>query len=130
MGICDWVTGAFMFIRHRLIEEVGPFDENYFLYYEDVDRCLQAQKKGWEIYYNPSVSAYHLNPHVTSVRTPFIENEIRKSRQYFFRKNSVAPFPKLFSHLTQIFKKRLPSRSSLSKRLLKSWKVTQQRIRG
>ncbi len=130
MGACDWVTGAFMCIRHRLVEEVGPFDENYFLYYEDVDYCLQAQKKGWEIYYNPSVSAYHLNPHATSVRTRFIENEIRKSRQFFFRKNSVTCFPRLFIYPTQMLKRRLPSRSSLTKKLLKTLKVAQQRIWG
>ena len=84
---CDWVTGAFMLIRNQLFRDVGRLDEKYFMYYEDMDFCLQAHQKGWEVYFYPGIEAYHLNPHAMSDRTPFIENEIRKSRLYFFRKN-------------------------------------------
>jgi GT2 family glycosyltransferase len=86
-GKCDWVTGAFMLIRNRLFGEVGRLDENYFMYYEDMDFCLQAHNKGWEVCFYPGIKADHLNPHAMSDGSSFVENEIRKSRLYFFRKN-------------------------------------------
>jgi GT2 family glycosyltransferase len=85
---CDWVTGAFMLIRRCLIKKLGYFDEKYFMYYEDVDYCLQAKRKGWEIYYYPGIIIRHLNPHAMVKKSPAIENQIRRSRTYFFRKNS------------------------------------------
>ena len=84
---CDWVTGAFMLVRGGLIKEVGYFDEAYFMYYEDVDYCLQAKNRGWETYYFPGVTAYHLEPHARSRKDPITEHQIRKGRSYFFEKN-------------------------------------------
>jgi GT2 family glycosyltransferase len=84
---CDWVTGAFMLIRNTLIDSVGYLDENYFMYYEDVDYCLQAKKLGWYTYYHPGITAYHLNPHATSDKGAAVNEEIQKSRVFFFRKN-------------------------------------------
>jgi GT2 family glycosyltransferase len=43
----DWVLGACMLIRRKAIEEIGFFDENYYLYVEDIDLCFRAWKKGW-----------------------------------------------------------------------------------
>jgi GT2 family glycosyltransferase len=87
-GKCDWVTGSFMLTRKCIMEELGGLDEKYFVYYEDVDYCLQTQKGGWLIYYFPEITACHLNPHAISKRSLPIENEIRKSRLYYFKKNN------------------------------------------
>jgi GT2 family glycosyltransferase len=87
-GKCDWVTGSFMLTRKCIMEELGGLDEKYFLYYEDVDYCLQTQKKGWSIHYFPETTACHLNPHAISKRSLPIENEIRRSRLYYFKKNN------------------------------------------
>lgn len=43
----DYVTGASMLIRRSMIEDVGLFPEEYFLYYEDVDWCTRGQRAGW-----------------------------------------------------------------------------------
>jgi len=106
-GRCDWITGAFMLIRDRLFGEVGRFDENYFMYYEDMDFCLQAREKDWEVYFYPEIKAYHLNPHAMSDRSPFIENEIRKSRLYFFRKNRSSISYFILLVLTRIIEKKI-----------------------
>jgi GT2 family glycosyltransferase len=91
MGPCDWVTGAFMLIKRDLIEKVGYFDENYFLYYEDMDFCLQAKRLGWQSYYYPGITAYHVNPHARRQISPLNGHEIERanqnSRVYFFKKN-------------------------------------------
>ena len=43
----DWVTGAFIGFRRELFDKVGGFDEDYFMYYEDVDFCLRARRAGF-----------------------------------------------------------------------------------
>ncbi|MBI2252241.1 MAG: glycosyltransferase family 2 protein [Armatimonadetes bacterium] len=53
------VSGSCMLIRRKALEEVGLFDEDYFLYAEDLDWCYRFIKKGWEIYYYPSVKILH-----------------------------------------------------------------------
>jgi GT2 family glycosyltransferase len=85
----DWVTGACMMIDRRTIEEVGYFDENFFMYYEETDYCLRAKRQGWKIFFQPAVTVIHKHPHAkkrTSVPLK-IATEIRLSHLYFFRKN-------------------------------------------
>ena len=89
VGKCEWVTGAFMLIRREVIDQMGGFDENYFLYYEDMDYCRKAQLRGWETFFFHSIEAYHLSPHAISRKGNQIEREIRKSRLYYFRKNNL-----------------------------------------
>jgi len=55
----DWVPGAFALIRRSALDAVGPFDERFFLYYEEVDLCLRFQKAGWAIWYWPDVVIRH-----------------------------------------------------------------------
>ena len=56
----DWLTGAFLFTRKKTIKEVGGFDEDYFMYTEDVDLCYRVKKKGWKIWYLPKWSIVHI----------------------------------------------------------------------
>ena len=44
----DYITGAAMLIRRKVIEKIGLMREEYFLYYEDVDWCLRARKAGYK----------------------------------------------------------------------------------
>jgi GT2 family glycosyltransferase len=59
-GPVDAVNGAFMLIRRRALEEIGGFDEGYWLYMEDLDLCYRAARAGWVTWYEPSVVATHL----------------------------------------------------------------------
>jgi hypothetical protein len=86
-GECDWVTGAFMLVRDRVIQEIGYLDEEYFMYYEDVDYCLKANRAGWQTYYYPEIAVCHLTPHAISDKGDRIRKEIRKSRLFYFKKN-------------------------------------------
>jgi GT2 family glycosyltransferase len=58
--LCDWVPGAFTIIRRSVLEELGFFDERFFLYYEEVDLCLRIKKSGWKIAYWPGVKVVHV----------------------------------------------------------------------
>jgi hypothetical protein len=55
----DWVSGCAMALRRELLERVGAFDEDYFLFCEDVDLCLRARRAGFEVLYWPEASARH-----------------------------------------------------------------------
>lgn len=51
--------GAFLLIRRRLFEELGGFDERFFVYWEEADLCLRAARKGARIRYFATSKAYH-----------------------------------------------------------------------
>jgi hypothetical protein len=55
----DIAIGAALCIRRRLIDEIGPFDERFFLYHEEVDFAKRAANAGWETWYVPSSEAVH-----------------------------------------------------------------------
>jgi len=56
----DWVPGAYSIIRRTVLEEVGYFDEQFFLYYEEVDLCRRIKKAGYVVRYWPDVVVVHL----------------------------------------------------------------------
>ena len=57
---CDWVSGASCMVKRQVFESIGVFDENYFLYYEDVDLCYRAKKDQWQVWYIPSSRVMHI----------------------------------------------------------------------
>jgi GT2 family glycosyltransferase len=59
-ALTDWVPGAFMIIRKSVLDEVGLFDENFFLYYEEVDLCRRIRAAGHEIWYWPDIVVIHI----------------------------------------------------------------------
>jgi hypothetical protein len=56
----DWVPGAFAIVRRSVLDEVGPFDERFFLYYEEVDLCRRIKAAGYSVWYWPDVVVIHL----------------------------------------------------------------------
>ena len=57
--LTDWVSGACLFIRKNLFEELGGFDEKFFMYFEDVDLCRRAKAKKQKILYFPIATVFH-----------------------------------------------------------------------
>jgi N-acetylglucosaminyl-diphospho-decaprenol L-rhamnosyltransferase len=55
----DWVSGAFFLVRRTAFDEVGGFDERYFMYVEDVDLCWRLRKSGWRIRYEAEAEVVH-----------------------------------------------------------------------
>ena len=56
----DWVPGTFTAIRRSMIEQIGFFDERFYLYYEETDLCLRANRAGWKIYFIPDAEIMHV----------------------------------------------------------------------
>jgi N-acetylglucosaminyl-diphospho-decaprenol L-rhamnosyltransferase len=61
----DWVSGSFMFWRRAVFEELGGFDEAYFMYGEDVDICWRAHRAGWGVGYVPGATVTHVGGMMT-----------------------------------------------------------------
>lgn len=54
------LSGSFMLLRKEALRQTGLFDEQFFMYCEDVDLCYRITKAGWKIVYLPSASILHL----------------------------------------------------------------------
>ena len=59
-GDVESVTGAFMLMRADALAEVGGFDEQFFMYAEDLDLCLRFIQHGWRVRYWPGVNVVHV----------------------------------------------------------------------
>lgn len=79
---CDWVSGASMMIRLNVLETVGPFDEDYFLYFEETDLCLRAARAGFKCHSVPSSRVIHLVGASTGI-TVLKEKPKRRAAYWF-----------------------------------------------
>jgi N-acetylglucosaminyl-diphospho-decaprenol L-rhamnosyltransferase len=57
--VVDWVSGACLIAPMARLREVGPLDEGYFMYWEDADWCLRANRLGYQVLYEPSLVVTH-----------------------------------------------------------------------
>lgn len=88
----DWLSGTSLMIKREVFNEVGLMDEDYFLYFEETDFCLQAKRKGWQLWYVPESKIYHYigastGFHDTGDREPRRPRYWFESRRRFFIKN-------------------------------------------
>ncbi len=56
----DWVSGAAIWLRREALDTVGGWDEDYFMYVEDVDVCWRLRRIGWRVAYEPGGSVVHV----------------------------------------------------------------------
>lgn len=55
-----WATGACMFIKASVFKELNGFDERYFAHMEEIDLCWRAKNIGYQVYYEPNSTVFHL----------------------------------------------------------------------
>lgn len=55
----EWASFACIMLRDSMVKQVGPMDEGYFLYFEDVEYCWRARQAGWRICLVPNACAVH-----------------------------------------------------------------------
>lgn len=85
----DFVSGGFMMVRKDLFEKLGGFDENLFMYVEDMELCYRAGKAGFFTYFTPDVVLTH-EAHGSSNRGFAVKN-IYRGILYFHKKHGT-PF--------------------------------------
>jgi N-acetylglucosaminyl-diphospho-decaprenol L-rhamnosyltransferase len=64
----DWISGAAVWLRREALDDVGGWDERYFMYMEDFDLCLRLRRAGWRIAYEPAGAVVHTQGASTSQR--------------------------------------------------------------
>jgi GT2 family glycosyltransferase len=80
-GRVPWAIGAFLLVRRAAWEEVGGFDENRFLYAEDLDLGWRAADAGWPTRYEPAAQVLHAAGAATG--QAFADADIRKQRETY-----------------------------------------------
>lgn len=98
----DWVGGAGLMCRREVFGRIHGFDENFFMYFEDVDFCLRAKKAGWKVYFLPQAKIYHLRGRSQPAKSRRKAAVYYQSQDYFFAKHR----GRLYSNLVKII--RLP----------------------
>lgn len=84
----DQVMGAFFAIRRKVIEQIGPMDERFFLWFEEVDFCKRTRDAGWKIIYTPKPEVLHLGGKSFGQISPIVRQRIfNKSLRYYMRKH-------------------------------------------
>lgn len=56
----DWVPGAYSIIRASVLDQIGHFDERFFLYFEEVDLCQRIKAAGYRVVYWPEIRVVHI----------------------------------------------------------------------
>ena len=56
----DWAMGAVLLVRRAAVEEVGPADEDFFLFSEETDWCYRFRAAGWEVWFDPEAEFHHV----------------------------------------------------------------------
>jgi len=84
----DWVVGAALMIRREAWQQVGPLDEGFFMYFEELDWCHRCRAAGWEIHFLPTAEIIHhegkSSEQVATARTiRFQRSKISYYRKYF-----------------------------------------------
>ncbi len=78
----EWISFACVLLRGRALAEIGPLDEHYFMYFEDMDYCRRAWEKGWHVRYEPAAHVVHLRGGSSPVKSAFA-SRARVPRYYF-----------------------------------------------
>ena len=80
------ISGACMMVRREAIQDVGEWDERYFLHCEDLDWCMRFRQKGWKILFVPSARVTHALGVSSRSRPIFVEWHKHKGMIRFYRK--------------------------------------------
>ncbi len=80
------ISGACMLVKRKAMEDVGLWDEGYFLHCEDLDLCMRFRQKGWEILFVPDAIIVHHLGVCSSSRPIFVEWYKHKGMIRFYRK--------------------------------------------
>lgn len=82
----NYLLGSFMILRKNVFDSIGGFDENFFLYAEEIDLFLRIRERGYKIYYLPQVKVTHIQGASTSQNRVFCRTQNYRSLFYIYKK--------------------------------------------
>lgn len=86
-----WLSGAFLMVRRSVLDQLGGFDENYFMYFEDVDLGYRIGKLGLRNVYQPAASVVHSGAHATQAESARMIRAHHDSAKRFLFKQYPGP---------------------------------------
>ena len=78
----EWTSFACVLIRRKVFEDIGLLDEEFFMYFEDVDFCKRAREAGWNIIHNPEAHVVHLRGGSSPVKSQAAKK--KRLPRYFY----------------------------------------------
>lgn len=80
----DFITGCMLFFNKKAIDQIGFWNERYFLYFEDSDFCERAKIADFKLYYNPKVMIYHKNAQSTGGSGSLLHQKYQRKNRIIF----------------------------------------------
>ena len=77
------ISGSFMILKRKVIDQVGFFDESFFMYGEDLDWCYRINQAGYKIYYVPTTQIIHFKGE-SSKKSPFEQRRLFYEAMHLF----------------------------------------------
>ncbi len=96
------ISGALMLVSKSAIQDVGLWDEAYFLHCEDLDWCMRFRINGWKIMFVPDVDVLHYQGHSSRSRPMFVEWHKHKGMVRFYRKFFSHQYPGILMWLVRL----------------------------
>jgi N-acetylglucosaminyl-diphospho-decaprenol L-rhamnosyltransferase len=89
VGVVEAISGAFMLVKAEVLGQVGFFDEQFFMYAEDIDLSLRITEAGWAVLYWPVVDVIHVGAgsNTGGVRPPAADAAYFRTMAPFIRKH-------------------------------------------
>lgn len=83
----DQPMGSCLILSRKAVEQVGVFDSQFPIFFNEVDWCLRAKKNGWKVYFTPSAEVVHVGAASTSQVADKMRVESHRSLLRFYRKH-------------------------------------------
>jgi hypothetical protein len=96
------ISGACMLVKRTAIEDVGLWDEDYFLHCEDLDWCMRFRQKNWKIMFVPAARVLHSLGMSSQSRPVFVAWHKHKGMVHFYRKFFRHQYPSILMGLVML----------------------------
>ena len=83
----EFLVGAVLLVRRRVVDEIGVFDASFFMFNEEVDLCYRARAAGWRVVFWPGAEFVHVGGASTEQTWPQMYREQLRSHLRFFAKH-------------------------------------------
>lgn len=107
LDLVDYVTGACVLMRRRMLEDVGLIPEDYFLYFEETEHALAAARRGWVCVVDRDVRAHHYRRSTTALPSRAYVYYMTRNRAVFAARHcdEEDAVDRAFAHLDESFLK-------------------------
>ena len=99
----EWISGCAILVRRAVIEQVGMLDPNYFLYWEDTEWCIRANRAGWKIVHVPQAKLWHKGVQRDYQPKPYVTYYVTRNHLFTLAKHN-APLIVWVYTIAQIIK--------------------------